>query len=441
MERNFKYLSDEHARHLKSLIKKSDKLDSERKIFGASKHQYSLNPVISINKIREYEKKYNFKLPEEYVFFLTKVGNGGAGPHYGIYSLEEMARQTSCWGNPGEKAWIDENLTLEQWNEKMNFLDDCNDDDLYENEMSNLFNGFIIIGTQGCTYDTLLLCNGSEKGKIVYIDWNLEEGYMPHLIKLNFLHWYENFFLEVSNDHDPHFFATAELLTENEIIERYKNSNSMEDKKYYIGNLARFKRVEQKTLDFVFNDSDNFEVIRFRLLVTWNKELAIKYLDRMIENEKIFDVVDCLSSIPDVYKDRYYNVALQYLYKDIFMNGNIDRYPRILFFLKDCSSLKAKDIIDFLKLDNISNSTRRTALYVIKNTEDKVNFLDVFSYYMKNAPYNVALEALQAVNDVKSPLLVDTFKYMLKKYEGDRIMYSNLSFAFKSNDITLPEKS
>ena len=92
-------------------------------------------------------------------------------------------------------------------------------------------------------------------------------------------------------------------------------------------------------------------------------------------------------------------------------------------------------------MDNISNSTRRTAFYVIKNTDDKEDFLDVFSYYMKNAPYNVALEALQAVSNVKSPLLVDTFNYMLKKYESDRIMYSNLSYGFKSNGITLPKKS
>lgn len=442
MERNFEYLSDEHAEYLKSLIRKADKVDSKREVFGAKKHQYSLNPVISINKIREYEKEHNFKLPEEYVFFLTKVGNGGTGPHYGIYSFEEMINNTSIWGNPWEKAWIDENLTIEQWNEKMNFLDDCNDDDLCENEMSKLFNGFIIIGTQGCTYDTLLLCNGSEKGKIVYIDWNLEWDYIPRLIKLNFLHWYENFFLEVSNDHDPHFFATAELLTENEIIDRYRNSSSIEDKRYYIKNLARFKKVDQKTLDFVFSeDSDNFEVTRFGLLVTWNEDLAMKYFDRMIENEKFFDVADCFSRVPDRYKDVYYNVALQYLYKDIFADENVDRYSRILFFLKDCPSLKAKDIIDFLKLDNISNSTRRTAFYVIKNTDDKEDFLDVFSYYMKNAPYNVALEALQAVSNVKSPLLVDTFNYMLKKYESDRIMYSNLSYGFKSNGITLPKKS
>lgn len=29
-------------------------------------------------------------LPEEYRFFLTKIGNGRAGPDYGIFPLEDI---------------------------------------------------------------------------------------------------------------------------------------------------------------------------------------------------------------------------------------------------------------------------------------------------------------------------------------------------------------
>jgi len=30
------------------------------------------------------------KLPEDYVYFLTQISNGGAGPYYGLCSLEKF---------------------------------------------------------------------------------------------------------------------------------------------------------------------------------------------------------------------------------------------------------------------------------------------------------------------------------------------------------------
>lgn|GEM_PF-4213894 len=35
-----------HAEYIKELVKRADKIDKNREIFGASKHQYRLNPVI-----------------------------------------------------------------------------------------------------------------------------------------------------------------------------------------------------------------------------------------------------------------------------------------------------------------------------------------------------------------------------------------------------------
>lgn len=63
--------------------------------------------------------------------------------------------------------------------------------------MEQVYAGLIIIGTQGCTYDNLLMGNGSEEGKIVYIDWNLEPEYGPYFTHMTFLEWYENYFREI----------------------------------------------------------------------------------------------------------------------------------------------------------------------------------------------------------------------------------------------------
>lgn len=72
------------------VLKKAKKIDKELNVFGASSHKYKLNPVTTIEKVEEFEEKYGIKLPKEYVNFLTKIGNGGAGPDYGLFPLERV---------------------------------------------------------------------------------------------------------------------------------------------------------------------------------------------------------------------------------------------------------------------------------------------------------------------------------------------------------------
>ena len=40
------------------------------------------------DQIARFERDYKVDLPKEYVAFLTTIGNGGAGPFYGINTLE-----------------------------------------------------------------------------------------------------------------------------------------------------------------------------------------------------------------------------------------------------------------------------------------------------------------------------------------------------------------
>lgn len=80
------------ANNIREQIQKAANKDPEYKVFGGKNHRYQLNPVTTIEKIRQFQQKYSLKLPEEYVFFLTQVGNGGTGPYYGLYSLEEVEK-------------------------------------------------------------------------------------------------------------------------------------------------------------------------------------------------------------------------------------------------------------------------------------------------------------------------------------------------------------
>ena len=65
--------------------------DRRRRIFGSGLHNYELKPPLPAEEIEAFEKKYGITLPEDYKYFITQVGNGGAGPFYGVFPLGEWA--------------------------------------------------------------------------------------------------------------------------------------------------------------------------------------------------------------------------------------------------------------------------------------------------------------------------------------------------------------
>lgn len=60
--------------------------------FGASQHRYRLGPVLSEADVEAFEVRRGVTLPAAYRSFLLHVGDGGAGPHYGLLRLEGTDR-------------------------------------------------------------------------------------------------------------------------------------------------------------------------------------------------------------------------------------------------------------------------------------------------------------------------------------------------------------
>lgn len=57
--------------------------------FGADWHQFRTHPPLSEDAVQAFEDRHAVRLPAEYRGFLTEVGNGGAGPPYGLFKLGE----------------------------------------------------------------------------------------------------------------------------------------------------------------------------------------------------------------------------------------------------------------------------------------------------------------------------------------------------------------
>ena len=155
----------EYAAYLRDLVQKASLADPERKVFGADTHQYELNPVLSLEEVQAYQEKYHVVLPSEYVFLITQVGNGGAGPYYGIYPLDLKRSRHENMGVP----FITSHLTQQQWTGKLmpisrenEDLDDC-PDDLYEQISQRCCKAFIRSAHRGAAMKPWSRHKGTKK--------------------------------------------------------------------------------------------------------------------------------------------------------------------------------------------------------------------------------------------------------------------------------------
>ena len=74
-----------HKEEVQKILAEARCMDPQLEMFGVADHQYRLGPPVDLAFVRAMEKKYHFRFPDDYVQFITEVGDGGAGPGYGLY--------------------------------------------------------------------------------------------------------------------------------------------------------------------------------------------------------------------------------------------------------------------------------------------------------------------------------------------------------------------
>jgi hypothetical protein len=59
---------------------------------GEREHRFRLLPPLTEPEVWAYEERNGIRLPEDYRLFITRLGNGGAGPYYGVQPLDPAVR-------------------------------------------------------------------------------------------------------------------------------------------------------------------------------------------------------------------------------------------------------------------------------------------------------------------------------------------------------------
>lgn len=164
--------------------------DMEYKLFGSWGHAHLFNAVIDAELLGVWEEEMKLTLPEGYRSYLTQLGNGGAGPAYGlgefIFPQYQSLRETCLYSDSQVEVF---NKVAKQWFEQEQHSDQELYQSYYEEHpeapkleygdwdeqvygpildklMHQLFEqGMLLIANQGCSNDVFLILNGSHRGQ------------------------------------------------------------------------------------------------------------------------------------------------------------------------------------------------------------------------------------------------------------------------------------
>ena len=170
--------------------------DGRSRSFGEEKHGYRLRPPLGESQVADFEDRHGIRLPEGFRLFLLNLGDGGAGPYYGLLPLERALdvadEPTSDFlsrpsplvpGMPRDEGWMD--------------ALGCTAEDCYR--------GAIALVEQGCSYYTLLIVSGPARGRVVNVDLEHQPPYFPE--DLDFMSWYERWLDEMALGYELSWFG------------------------------------------------------------------------------------------------------------------------------------------------------------------------------------------------------------------------------------------
>jgi len=194
-----------------------DRRDRRRRVFGAASHQYKLNPPLPVSVVEAFEERHGLTLPEDYRLFMTEIGNGGAGPYYGVlrFGKDDEDRDweggwlvgdpskpfphTTAWNLP-KSFWDgepcpppgtpleEEDRLMEAWHKVL--------EEHYWN--SAIMNGAIPICHKGCGLLQWLVIYGEQRG-FIWDDLRADDAGITPVLKpsgepVTFSNWYMGWF-------------------------------------------------------------------------------------------------------------------------------------------------------------------------------------------------------------------------------------------------------
>ncbi len=180
------------------------KIDTDFSVFGSETHRYVFHPVLTEDALVAFEQTNDLTLPDDYRLFLKEIGNGGAGPFYGLLPLEDNEDQrttpNTAFGFTAENPCLlekydayDEKIDNAKTDEEEQALWDLKEF-LLDADYEKATNGITFLCHEGCCMFSVLILKGAERGTVWWFNFSDQVGVVPIVLEkqqVSFLDWYE----------------------------------------------------------------------------------------------------------------------------------------------------------------------------------------------------------------------------------------------------------
>ena len=421
---------------LRALLNKAKAVDKYCYQFGAKSHQYQWNPPASVEEVEEFEQKIGVRLPEEYRNFLLLAGNGGAGPYYGLFSLQKILYWVEDNMDPKKEPvlypgieipQVDEDEFEDDEEEYDQMLDDVEQENDSETEGEDYLQGCIPIGSQGDSYFMYLLLSGPNEGRVVYVESELTYVFFPR--EQGFLTWYKRWLREVSGGYRIFWFGTNLDGDEDTLRECYQNTTDKDEKRLILSSMRKFPSLSAASKAWIvevaqeyIHESDTRWLLEF-LQMADSKELDA-FLEQRWELGLYDGIIWEIYYVLHHFKEENYEeerVFLEYWGKRIMkvlpQISQEDWYIAFEMF-KKCPWLKLRDVAGLL--DVVGQKEKPELLRTFGRLSDAAENLDVFLKELEERENLKLLNAaLLAVPVVKSETLLAALERVCEELDEE----------------------
>ncbi|OWA37269.1 hypothetical protein B9G55_04170 [Saccharibacillus sp. O16] len=408
---------DEQIARIRQKLLQAAQAEGSGSVFGASSHQYRMNEPLTLTQLGKLEAEWGVTLPDPFAAFLVGVGDGGAGPYYGIYpssrispDLERLAEPSTFRLDRTSQDWMSPPAENDE-------LDDM-DDETYDAFWADLLRGTIEFGTMGCDNELLLIVSGEHRGRVVYINMDSPKSFFAY--EKNFLDWYERWLDEVIGGFEIHWFGTTPGGGEADLVAAFRQADSGETRGDLLRALLRLPRPSEAVISLAEAAlGDPAEKVRhwaLTLLAKRAPRLADPLLVKLLRSESPEERRTAVQLI-HWYRKEAASEFVEELIRLAPIESDAETFRFIGYVLETAGIEKFPLLLPAFRSPD--PEIRKDAVWQAGNSDRKAEYVEEFIEALGDPDPWVQHTAVQATNGLTDLRLLPAYERLLVQHRTD----------------------